>query len=38
MMKILAAMFKNLCQEIETEFIGARLDFEEKNKRIAKKD
>ena len=25
-----AAMFKNLCKEIETVFIGAKLDFEEK--------
>ena len=25
-----AAMFRNLCKEIETEFIGAKLDSEEK--------
>jgi len=25
-----AAMFKKLCKKIETEFIGARLVFEEK--------
>ena len=25
-----AAMFKNLCKEIENEFIGAKLDSEEK--------
>ena len=25
-----ATMFKNLCKKIETEFIGPKLDFEEK--------
>ena len=29
-MEIPAAMFKNLCKEIETEFIKAKLNFEEK--------
>jgi len=32
MMEIPAAMFKNLCQEIETEFIEAKLDSEEKKR------
>jgi len=32
MMETPAAMFKNLCKEIETEFIGAKLDFEEKSR------
>ena len=30
MMEAPAAMFRNLCKEIETEFIKAKLDFEEK--------
>ena len=30
MMEIPAIMFKNLCKEIKTEFIGAKLDYEEK--------
>jgi len=30
MMETLAAMFKNLCKEIKTEFIGVTLDYEEK--------
>ena len=34
MMEILAAMFKNLCKKIETEFIGAKLDSEEKAKEL----
>ena len=29
-MKTSAAMFKSLCKEIETEFIGAKLDSKEK--------
>ena len=29
-MKIPAAMFKNLCKELKIEFIGAKLDSEEK--------
>jgi len=29
-METLAAMFRNLCKEIETEFIGAKLDSKEK--------
>jgi len=28
-----AAMFKKLCKEIKTEFIGAKLDFEEKARK-----
>jgi len=31
------AMFKRLCKEIKIEFIGAKLDFEEKNQKVAKK-
>jgi len=31
MMETLGTMFKNLCKEIETEFIGAKLDYEEKS-------
>ena len=38
MMETPAAMFRNLCKEIKTEFIRAKLDFEEKRKRVAKKD
>jgi len=30
MMDTPAVMFKNLCKEIETEFIGAKLDSKEK--------
>ena len=30
MMETPAAMFKSLCKEIETKFIGAKLDSEEK--------
>ena len=33
-----AAKFKNLCKEIETGFISAKFDFEEKSQRIVKKD
>jgi len=29
-MKIPTAMFKSLCKEIETEFIGAKIDYEKK--------
>jgi len=32
------AMFKKLCKEIEIEFIDAKLDYEEKNHRMAEKD
>ena len=32
------AMFKNLCKEIEPEFIEAKLDSEKKGKRTAEKD
>ena len=38
MMETLVTMFKNLCKETETEFIKAKLDFEEKNKTMTKKD
>jgi len=37
MMETLAAMFKNLCNEIETEFIRAKLDSEEKVRERHKK-
>ena len=30
MMETPTAVFKNLCKEIETELIGAKLDLEEK--------
>ena len=32
-----AAMFKNLCEEIETEFIRAKLDSEEKARELQRK-
>ena len=32
MMETFVAMFKKFCKEIETEFIGAKLDYEEKAK------
>ena len=32
-----AAMFKNLCKEIKTEFIRAKLDFEEKAREWQRK-
>ena len=32
-----AVMFKNLCQEIETEFIGAKLDSEERARQWQRK-
>ena len=32
-----AVMFKNLCQEIETEFIGAKLDSEENARQWQRK-
>ena len=38
MIEIPSAIFKNWCKEIKTEFIGAKLDSKEKNKRMAKKD
>ena len=37
MMETPAAMFKNLCKEIETEFIGAKPDSEEKVKECQRK-
>ena len=37
MMEIRAAMFKNLYKEIETEFIGAKLESEEKAREWQKK-
>ena len=37
-MEIPTAIFKKLCKEIKAQFIGAKLDFEEKNQRMAKKD
>ena len=33
MMETPATMFKNLCKEIETEFIGPKFDSEEKAKK-----
>ena len=30
-------MFKNLCSEIETEFVGAKFDFEEKAREWQRK-
>ena len=36
-MERLAAMFRNLCKEIETEFIGAKLDSEEKAREWQRK-
>ena len=32
MMETPAAMFRNLCKEIETEFVGAKFDSEEKER------
>ena len=32
-----AAMFKNLCKEIKTEFIRAKLDSEEKTREWSRK-
>ena len=32
------AMFKKLCKEIKIEFIGSKLNFEEKNQRMTDKD
>jgi len=37
MMEAPAAMFKNLCKEIEVEFIGAKLDSEEKTREWQRK-
>ena len=37
MMEAPAAMFKNLCKEIEVEFIGAKLDSEEKTRELQRK-
>ena len=37
MMETPAAMFKNPCKEIETEFIGAKLDSEEKTREWQRK-
>ena len=37
MIETLAAMFKNLCKEIETEFIRAKLDSEEKDREWQRK-
>ena len=37
MMETSATMFRNLCKETETEFIGVKLDFKGKSKRMAKK-
>ena len=31
-------MFKKLCKEIKIEFIGSKLDSEEKIERMAEKD
>jgi len=36
MMETPKAMFKKLCKEIEIEFIGSKLDFEEKKKENGK--
>ena len=36
-MEIVAAIFKNLSKEIETEFIGAKLDFAEKVRECQRK-
>ena len=36
MMETQAVMFKNLCNKIEIEFIGAKLDFEEYIKWLKK--
>ena len=33
MMETPTAMFKNLCKEIETEFIGAKLDSDKKARK-----
>ena len=38
MMETPEATVKTLFKEIEIEFIGSKLDFEEKNQRVAKKD
>ena len=32
-----AAMFRSLCKEIETEFIGAKINFEEKAREWQRK-
>ena len=37
MMETPAAMFTNLCKKIETKFIGAKLDFEEKAREYQRK-
>ena len=37
MMEAPTAMFKNLCKEIETEFIGAKLNLEEKLRQWQRK-
>jgi len=37
MMETPVAMFKNLCKEIEIEFIGTKLDFEEKAREWQRK-
>jgi len=37
MMEILAAMFKNLCEKIGTEFIETKLDSKEKVKERQRK-
>ena len=36
-METLAAIVRNLCKEIETEFIGAKLDSEEKAREWQRK-
>ena len=37
MMETPTAMFRNLCKEIETEFIGVKLDSEEKGREYQRK-